>query len=90
MEDYLLVYHRSIDINPDQKEITMKSNDYISRSDLAKRWRVSVRFIDRLRERGDLPWADINLGKRAKPLVRFALTDIQAYEQAIRKGDERR
>jgi len=58
----------------------------LTRQDLAKRWSVSVRTIDRLRQDGILPWIDLNNGHGAKPLVRFPLKDIEDHEQKARLG----
>jgi hypothetical protein len=64
----------------------MEKNNLISRSELAERWAVTSKTIDRLRKRGDLPWIDVTSGKGKKPLVRFMIIDVEAYETRNRKA----
>jgi len=58
----------------------MNEGKLISRKQLANRWSVTAKTIDRLRRRGILPWVDISSGKGSKPLVRFRLHDVVDYE----------
>ncbi|MEJ5328752.1 MAG: hypothetical protein WHT07_01190 [Desulfobaccales bacterium] len=64
--------------------------ELLTRKDLAKRWRTTVRTIDRRRIEGLLPWIDLTAGKGRKPQVRFRIEDVEAYEaaflQAIHQG----
>ncbi len=57
----------------------------LSRNQLAKRWGVSPRTIDRMRMDGRIAWLDLTGGKGARPLVRFRLADIEAYEEKFRQ-----
>ncbi|AFM23711.1 hypothetical protein Desti_0993 [Desulfomonile tiedjei DSM 6799] len=57
-----------------------------SRVKLAERWGVSPRTIDRMRIDGRLPWLDLSGGKGARPIVRFKLSDILAYEEKFRQA----
>ncbi len=66
---------------------------YLSRTGLAARWHVSVKTIDRLREADKLPWVDLSAGHGPRPLVRFKIEDVEAFEQTMRrcpaeKGDD--
>jgi hypothetical protein len=56
-----------------------------SRNELAERWRVSARTIDRRRAMGLLPWIDLACGRGSRPVVRFSLADIQEFEVSARK-----
>ena len=58
--------------------------EFLSRENLARRWGLSERTIDRLRSMGQLPWLDLARGKRARPIVRFALEDVEAFEVSAR------
>lgn len=62
------------------------SDQLISRQRLATRWDCSCRTVDRLRSRGLIPWVDLVAGRGSKPLVRFRLADVQAYEQRFRQS----
>jgi hypothetical protein len=64
------------------------SDQLISRQGLATRWDCSCRTVDRLRSRGLIPWVDLVAGKGSKPLVRFRLQDVLAYEQRFRQCPE--
>jgi hypothetical protein len=64
----------------------MTTQTHFSRTDLAKRWGVTTRTIDRLREANKLPWLDISAGRGAKPLVRFRIEDLEAFEQITRQA----
>ena len=57
---------------------------YYTRNKLAERWEVSGRTIDRIRQSGRLPWVDFTGGQAKKPIVRFRLEDIAAYELKFR------
>lgn len=59
---------------------------FMTRQELAARWRVSIRTIDRLRGIGELRWVDIADGRGARPCVRFRLADILALESRLIKG----
>ena len=56
----------------------------LTRNDLAKRWKLSGRSIDRMRQIGILPWHDLTNGQSKKPIVRFKQDDIEAYEEQTR------
>jgi hypothetical protein len=56
----------------------------LTREAVAARWSVSVRMVDRLRQDGFLPWVDLRIGRGGKPVVRFLIADIEAYEQRAR------
>lgn len=53
---------------------------YFTRAELAERWKMSVRSVDRLRLRGKLAWTDFSNGSGLKPTVRFRLDQVEAYE----------
>ncbi|MGO9116831.1 MAG: helix-turn-helix domain-containing protein [Desulfomonilaceae bacterium] len=55
----------------------------LSRRELATRWGISVKTVDRLRETGQLPWIDLSTSPR-KPLVRFPLAEIERFERERR------
>lgn len=59
---------------------------FITRVELAKRWKVCVRTVDRKRELGEIPWVDVSQGRGARPCVRFRLADIEALESRLIKG----
>ena len=63
----------------------MTQENLLSRQDLADRWRVSLRTVDRLRQDGRIPWIDVAGGKGARAIVRFEVGDILAYERRVRK-----
>lgn len=58
----------------------------ISREKLAQRWGCSTRTVDRLRVNGLLPWTDLVGGRGQRPLVRFRMVDIEAYEERFRQA----
>ena len=58
----------------------------LSRHQLAQRWSVSIRTIDKLRASGALPWLDMNLGGKRKPLVRFKLEDVEVCERMMKQA----
>lgn len=62
----------------------MAPRELLSRAELAQRWGVTAKTIDRLRKSGRLPWLDLTNGRGGKPLVRFREGDIQAYETLAR------
>ncbi len=66
----------------------MTTNNLLSRSDLASRWRISLRTVDRLRQDGRIAWIDVAGGHGARPIVRFRLIDVEAYEAQVRQGTE--
>jgi hypothetical protein len=55
----------------------------LTRVELAKRWATSERTVDRKRMLGLLPWLDLSGGRGKRPLVRFRLADIEAYEERV-------
>lgn len=61
-----------------------EKNRLITRSELAKLWHVSGRTIDRMRQNGQIPWYDLTGGQGGKPIVRFSLSDVWAYEERFR------
>jgi hypothetical protein len=67
--------------------ITMER--HFTREQLARRWSVSVRTIDRLRQRGQLPWIDLSGGTGARPVVRFKLSEIEDYELVMSQGAQK-
>jgi len=58
----------------------MESVRHISRQELARRWGVSTRTIDRKRIKGIIPWLDVSAGIGRRPLVRFRLADVEKLE----------
>ncbi|MBM4327358.1 MAG: DNA-binding protein [Deltaproteobacteria bacterium] len=58
----------------------------LDRNQLAERWCVSVRTVDRARQDGRLPWIDLARGRGARPCVRFRLDDVERYEAECRIG----
>lgn len=64
----------------------MTTEKLFSRRELARKWGVSTRTIDRVRKSGRLSWINISAGSGLRQGVRFRLDDIQAYEQANRQG----
>jgi hypothetical protein len=64
----------------------MNSEKSITRLELASRWGVSVRTVDRIRQSGELQWIDLRNGAGARPLVRFRIPDVEAYEAQVGQG----
>jgi hypothetical protein len=64
----------------------MTTDQHFSRQALSARWNTSTRTIDRLRQAGKLPWIDIAGGRGTRPIVRFTLADVQAYERDMRQA----
>lgn len=59
------------------------AHEFISRADLAKRWHVSMKSVDRLRAAKLLSAVDIS-GKRGKrSTIRFRFADVLAFETAM-------
>ena len=58
----------------------------LTRKELADRWELSIRTIDRLRENGLLPWTDLACGQGARPIVRIRERDADAIEAGNRKA----
>jgi hypothetical protein len=52
----------------------------LTRNELANRWKVTPRTVDRLRRLGLLPWQDLRKGTAGRPIVRFKIADIENYE----------
>ena len=61
-------------------KICITEEQFMTRHQLASRWMLSVRTIDRLRQDGFLTWTDIAGGQRARPIVRFSIGDVEKYE----------
>lgn len=61
----------------------MAAKNLLSRKDLADRWSISLRTLDRLRQDGRIPWLDVAGGQGARPIVRFRLADVQTYEDQM-------
>ncbi len=59
---------------------------HLSRAALATMWHVSIKTIDRLREADKLPWVDLSGGRGTRPLVRFKIEDVEAFEQSMRQS----
>jgi hypothetical protein len=60
--------------------------ELLTKKEVATRLKICQRTLDRLRETKRLPW--LNLGSGAKPLVRFQLSDIEAFEtRSLHEGD---
>ena len=59
---------------------------HLTRQQLARRWSVSVRTVDRLRQKGQLPWIDLSGGSGARPVVRFRVSEIEDYESLMSQG----
>ncbi len=62
--------------------------EHFSRQALAQRWNTSTRTIDRLRQAGKLQWIDVSGKRGTRPLVRFTLADVEAFEQTMRQSGE--
>jgi len=62
----------------------LDSGDFLTRQQLAKRWKVQLKTVDRLRQRGLLPWMDLSGGHGKKSLVRFSISDVEHYESRNR------
>jgi len=62
------------------------TKQHLSRTDLAQRWGVSLKTVDRLRTAHKLPWIDISGGRGNRPCVRFVLRDVEAFEERQRRG----
>jgi len=63
----------------------MPTETYLTRHDVARKWGVTLRTVDRLRFEGVLAWLDISAGRSARPQVRFRLCDVMAVEEQMRK-----
>jgi MarR-like DNA-binding transcriptional regulator SgrR of sgrS sRNA len=73
------IMHMLVSNNP--KEANMTDHErLLTKNEVARRWNCSKRTLDRLRVNGILPWLDLSNGRGGKPLVRFRISDIQAYE----------
>ena len=59
-------------------------SELFTRKKLQERWQVSGRTIDRMRASGTLAWVDLSDGRGRKPIVRFGLEDVEAYEKKTR------
>jgi len=59
---------------------------YLSRRDLAVRWGISVKTVDRMRESGQIPWIYFSGRRGIRPVVRFALTDVEVFEAEARRN----
>ena len=58
----------------------------LSRQQLAERWGLTTRTIDRRRTECLIPWVDLSGGRGDRPVVRFKLEDIEAFEAEGRKA----
>ena len=58
--------------------------EMITREELARRWKLSVKSVDRRRKDGALPWVDIAFGRGSRPAVRFRVEDIEQLEAEAR------
>jgi hypothetical protein len=56
----------------------------LNRQELCRRWKISLRTLDRLREDGKLSWINIGAGRTKRGIVRFRLRDIIEFEQQQR------
>jgi len=63
--------------------------EFLPRQQLANRWKVSVRTVDRLKNNGRLPWVDLSGGVGSRPIVRFRLCDVEAYEDRVHQSVQR-
>lgn len=61
-------------------ELVPSDKSILSKKQVADRWSMSVRTVDRLRESGRLEWLDLAAGIGARPIVRFRLRDVEDYE----------
>jgi hypothetical protein len=68
--------------------LNVTPEQHFSRQTLARRWNTSTRTIDRLRQRGVLPWVDLSAGHGGRPIVRFRLQDIESYEAKMRQNPD--
>lgn len=59
----------------------MNNSTLITRTELAKRWRVDTKTVDRMRQAKLLVWIDISGGRNARPIVRFTEADVVAFEE---------
>ena len=60
-----------------------------TKAQLATRWNVSQRTIDRRRNQGLIPWIDLTAGIGMRPQVRFKIEDIEEYELRVRQNNEK-
>ena len=69
----------------------MESHEqFMTRQELAARWGVNAKTIDRLRTSGRLPWLNLAARGKKRPTVRLALHDIRALETAVRQNSTNR
>ena len=61
----------------------------LTRQELARRWRVSQRTLDRRRQNGLLAWIDVAMGRGSRPVVRFRIGDVEAAEAGMQMGPGR-
>ena len=59
----------------------MPIQQHFTRRKLAKRYDVSERTIDRLREKGLIAWLDLSGGRGRRPTVRFTLEAVLEFEK---------
>jgi len=62
-----------------------KQEEFLTRENLAERWKTTIRTVDRRRKLGLLPWHDLAGGRGKRPQVRFKIEDIETYEQQMRQ-----
>lgn len=58
----------------------------LTKRDVCKRWQVSPRTVDRLRAVGKLAWINVAGDRNSRPAVRFDLSDVEKFEQAMKHG----
>jgi hypothetical protein len=64
---------------------------FLTRRDLARRWNVCTRTIDRQRSLALIPGClDLTAGVGKRPIVRFRLSDIEEYERKVLQDPHRR
>ncbi|MEW6352238.1 MAG: helix-turn-helix domain-containing protein [Thermodesulfobacteriota bacterium] len=56
--------------------------EYLTREQLAQRWGIGLKTLDRLRASGRLAWINLSAEEDGqRDLVRFKPADIEAFEQ---------
>jgi hypothetical protein len=75
-----LMGHNAADLTKRGETMTDQTV-FLTKRQLAERWGTSGRTINRLKSEGALPWTDLSLGRRKKPIVRFLLDEIRRLEQ---------
>ena len=57
-----------------------KEEKLLTRNEVAKRWAIAPRTVDRMRQQGELTWLDLAGSESRRPIVRFRMADIIAFE----------